>query len=328
MTQVLLEAERVPGPVGRLGRRGVPVAGAQPVTAQRAAFGRLVAPAAVSMGDVLDLVAGDRFVEIGGAPVGVHDRLLVRSGSVEEGGETETAGMGEVLPVLERSLHLPDARRKPIRTDRAPGSSRPLDRERHTPCELFEELGLLLPDASDDLLGERERLRESEPHRLLKQPGRADGADAHLTGADLLAREAELGFPDGGREPYVVDERERDPDVRCGEGVAEATGNLRELVDRDPREARVAALRLRYRPASQGRRLHGRRQHDPREQEREEPHSRVGPRQLVEFVCAARVVGRRPEAGASERPRRGVRRLLEKSTDGNGLSPEERFRPR
>ena len=93
----------VPRPVLRRRGRRIPLAEAEAVGSQRRALGRRVPATLVVAGDVLDLVAGDRFVEVRGAPVGVDDRLGVGAHPVEERGEGEPPGVGEVLAALRAS---------------------------------------------------------------------------------------------------------------------------------------------------------------------------------------------------------------------------------
>jgi hypothetical protein len=327
MAEGRVEAPFVPGAVPRVVRGRVPVPGAEAVAPQGLAFGRLVAGTTVPLGDVLDLVASDRLVEVGGAAVGVHDRLEVRARAVEERREAEAAGVREVLPFLERSLHLPDARREQLGAKGPAAELGTSDRRRRSSCELGEKLGLSLSNLPHHVVGERERFGEPKADRLLQEARGPRRTDDHRPAAHGLARKTELGLPDRNRKTQVVDQGNLDP-LRGGvEAESKAAGDLRELLRGDDEQSRVVPLRLGDRPSSQGGRRRGGREDHPGEQEREQPNGRVGARELLEIASSARVLRRREDAGATERPSRRERGVREERADRDRLFPEERFCP-
>jgi len=323
-----LEAPFIARLVARLVRRRVAVAHAEPMTPQRLALGRLVAATVVVQGDVLDLVAGDRFVEVGSPSERVHDRLEVGSRPVEERREAEPPRVREVLALLEGPLHLADAGREELGVQGTSAELGPRDGGRCPTGELLEQVRLALPRFPDHVVRERKRVGETEAHRLLEKAGGPRRADRDRPPSQRLPRETELRLPDRHGETQVVHERHLDPIRARRQGETEATGDLGELLDRDGQEAGVVALGFRDGPPPEGGRRGGGRQDEAREQEREQADARVRARELFEVAGATRVVRGREDAGPPERARRSERAVREESADRHRQLAEERFRPR
>jgi hypothetical protein len=107
--------------------------------------------------DVLDLVAGHALVKVRGASVRVHDRLGVGTHPVEEGGEREPAGVGEVLAVLQVPSHLANARGKSGGVERGAAEAAPSDRWGHPGLDLLEKGRLIPTEPLLHLIGELDR---------------------------------------------------------------------------------------------------------------------------------------------------------------------------
>ena len=271
---------------------------------------------------MLDLVPGHGLVKVGRAAVGVHDRLEIRSGSVEERREAEPARVREVLALLERSLHLADARREELGTERSSLEFGPGDGRRSPARELREEVRFPLPDVANHVLGQGKHFGEPQAHRLLEEAGGTGRTNDHGASADGLSGEPELGLADRNGKAQVIDERNLDP-VRTGlQGESETAGDLGELLRGDGHQSGVVALRFRNGPAADCRRRAGRGEHEAGEQEREEAHERVGARKLLEVPSAPGVVRGGEDAGATECARRAERRVGEERADRYRLLAE------